>query len=237
MKKSNKKHQYLMGFILTVLTWIVYVQTTDTVGPVRTASADQVLKASAVKLPGEGLDLFAFSPDGKTLASTNANGQIVLWNVASGQARLTLPGQVENSVSRLVFSPDGNTLASVSDNSIRLWDAISGNVLLSLPGSVFVTDLAFSPNGRILATVGQDAHITLRNSQSGSIIQILTGDPRVLMPSNLARTVKLWLPAARMPGLNYGIAQQAWKRRVCLAWWVLLSPIWSIVRTERFWLL
>ena len=177
MKKSNKKHQYLMGFILTVLTWIVYVQTTDTVGPVRTASADQVLKASAVKLPGEGLDLFAFSPDGKTLASTNANGQIVLWNVASGQARLTLPGQVENSVSRLVFSPDGNTLASVSDNSIRLWDAISGNVLLSLPGSVFVTDLAFSPNGRILATVGQDAHITLRNSQSGSIIQILTGDP------------------------------------------------------------
>ena len=219
MKKSNIKHQYLMGFIFAILVWIAYAHTMGIAGPVRTASANQVLNAASMKLPSEGLDLVAFSSDGKTLASANSNGQIVLWDVASGQARLTLPSQIANPVSGIVFSPDGNTLASVSDNSILLWDAASGDELLAFPGSVPVTDLAFSPDGKTLAAVGQDGRITLWDSQAGSITQVLTGDPSgvnalafspdstILSTGGKNARIKLWdratgMEQASLPGVS-----------------------------------
>ncbi len=66
----------------------------------------------------------AFSPDGKTLASSAgyAESSIRLWEVASGKetARLQAHG---NWVSSLAFWPDGKALASASaDGTIRVWN-------------------------------------------------------------------------------------------------------------------
>ena len=238
MKMFNRKHQYLTGLVLTVLTWIAFVQTTDIAGPVRTASANQALMASSMEIPSEGLDLVAFSPDGNTLASADSDGQIMLWDVASGQARMTLPSQFASPVSGIVFSPDGNTLASVSDNSIRLWDVASGDIRLSLPGSALVTNLVFSPDGKTLAAVGQDARITLWDSQSGSITQVLTGhqsgvnaiafspDSKILAAGGQDAQIKLW-------DRETGLEQASLTRSRS----VPLSPIWYLVRTVRPWLL
>ena len=205
MKKPKINHRYLMGLVLTILAWIALVQTTDTLGPVvRTASADQLLNAPSLELARERLDSVTFSPDGNTLASADFDGQILLWDVAAGQERVRLPGQFANPVSGIIFSPDGNTLASVSDNSIRLWNATSGDVRLILPVNDLVTDLIFSPDGKILATVGLDARITLRNSQSGSPTQFLTGhqsvinaiafspDSKILVTSGQDAQTKIW---------------------------------------------
>ncbi len=53
----------------------------------------------------------AFSPDGKTLATTGNAGRLILWNVATG-LRL-LEWEVPNrSTFAVVFSPDGQTLAA-----------------------------------------------------------------------------------------------------------------------------
>jgi len=68
----------------------------------------------------------AFSPDGRTLASGNANGTVGIWNVADpahpDQVGQPLTGGTQ-AVYSVVFSPAGQTLASgSSDGAIRIWN-------------------------------------------------------------------------------------------------------------------
>jgi len=212
--KLKINYQYLTSRVLIILTLIAFVQTIGTSEPARAASANQAIKTSSIKLPGEGPNPVAFSPDGNTLASTDSDGQIMLWDVVSGQVRMTLPSQFANPVSDIIFSQDGNTLASVSDNSIRLWDVTSGDVRLTLPKSGVVTDLAFSPDGKSLAAVGQDARITLWDSQSGSISQVITDhqggvnaiafspDSTILAIGGQNAQINLWSKATGLKQLN-----------------------------------
>ncbi|MBK9262375.1 MAG: PD40 domain-containing protein [Polyangiaceae bacterium] len=68
----------------------------------------------------------AFSPDGKTIASTSADNTVRLWDVSTGTEMRKLEGHT-NTVSHLRFSPKGDELASYSwDGSTRLWDVATG---------------------------------------------------------------------------------------------------------------
>lgn len=204
MIKLKIKCQYLTGLILSILVLIAFVQTIGIAGPVITAIANQTLKTSSVGLPSDGLDLVALSPNGNTLASVDSDGQIMLWDIVSGQVRVTLPNQSKSLVSGIVFSPDNNTLASVSDNSIQLWDAASGDARLILPGNILVTDPMFSPDGKTLAAVAPDGNVSLWNLQSGSTTQILTGhqsgvnaiafspDSKILATGGQDAQIKIW---------------------------------------------
>ena len=67
----------------------------------------------------------AFSPDGKLLASAEANGTVRLWNIATRQPVGTpLPAGISSGrrVSGVAFSPDGTLLASAdADGTVRTW--------------------------------------------------------------------------------------------------------------------
>jgi WD40 repeat protein len=56
----------------------------------------------------------AFSPAGKTVASADRHGRIVLWDVAAGDKlrEWQLPGQVWD----IAFAPDGRHLAAANGN-------------------------------------------------------------------------------------------------------------------------
>jgi len=95
----------------------------------------------------------AFSPDGQLLASTAADMQILVWNVATGALKLRLPNQPAR-VTALAFSPDSATLAAGGgDKAVRLIDVASGQVRRKLEGHRdWVCTLAFTPDGKAIAS-------------------------------------------------------------------------------------
>jgi WD40 repeat protein len=109
----------------------------------------------------------AFSPDGKTLASGSLDGQIELWEVATGKLQATLKGH-EDDVQSVAFSPDGKTLASAShDGTVKLWDVASGKEQATLSGHHFwVWSVAFSPDGKTLASGSYDRTVKLWDVQA-----------------------------------------------------------------------
>jgi WD40 repeat protein len=71
---------------------------------------------------GDGPLQVAFSPDGKTLASGGAGGQVRLWDPITGAERAHLT--VSHSILRMAFGPDSNSLAVLTDDgSLHVWHA------------------------------------------------------------------------------------------------------------------
>jgi WD40-like Beta Propeller Repeat len=74
----------------------------------------------------------AFSPDGRTLATWDESGNVILWDVKEGLATETFEGHAGDAGSP-VFSPDGRTLYTAGgDSRVIIWDA-SGDRTLGRP--------------------------------------------------------------------------------------------------------
>ena len=64
----------------------------------------------------------AFSPNGRLLASADADGTVRLWNPATGQP-VGAPHHESAQVTGVAFSPNGKLLASAgADGTVRLWN-------------------------------------------------------------------------------------------------------------------
>lgn len=91
-----------------------------------------------------------FSPDGRMLASCGLFG-LKLWTVAGG----VLPRTIEPSarVSAVCFSPTGSLVAgSIVSGPVRVWEVSSSSMVSELNLNTWATDIAFSPDCRLLAT-------------------------------------------------------------------------------------
>ncbi len=160
----------------------------------------------------------AFSPDGKTLASGGAEQMLKLWDVASGRELRTLGrrGILDGTVA---FSPDGKILASGGIGpTLKLWDLTTGQEPRSLKGAAIprpqhlnrvsmtdaVSSLAYSPDGKILASGNLNDTIELWDAVTGQRLRALVGhthmvgsiafspDGKILASASNDASIRLW---------------------------------------------
>lgn len=115
-----------------------------------------------------------FAPDGKTLISAAADG-IIVWDLPKLTRRRTL-GPVNTTPVGLFLDPSGDLLGlrcrGVSYED-QFWDLKTGVMKASLGGHaigaypVQVWGLAFAPDGRTLASIGNDPQVKVWDTRTG----------------------------------------------------------------------
>jgi WD40 repeat protein len=101
-------------------------------------------------------ELVLFSPDGARLIALGSGDKVL--DAATGKELMALRPRTEQRADLAALSPDGRRLALVdSRNVIHLWDTVSGEEALALPGhTATVVGLAFSSDGKRLASADSD---------------------------------------------------------------------------------
>ena len=131
------------------------------------------------------LDL-ELSPDEQLIAFGGRHGPAEIWHAETGEYLYTLAGEPDTSIYRVAFHPDGSRIATVGDdNLIRIWDVSTGDVLQSFSGHgegfsggvLFsgVLDVAYSPDGRQLATAGADGIAKVWSAETNELLLTLEG--------------------------------------------------------------
>ena len=158
-------------------------------------------------------DFATFSPDGRTLAGSDAN-TVKLWDISTGENIATLEGHTGGfnmgRVQAVAFSSDGATLASGSrDRTVKLWDVATRENIATLSGhGTTVESVAFSSDGATLASGSRDRTVKLWDVATGENIATLrhsaevmsvafSPDGTTLASSDAGSTVRLWDVAKR----------------------------------------
>ncbi|BAJ26649.1 MULTISPECIES: helix-turn-helix domain-containing protein [Kitasatospora] len=157
------------------LLWSVEAHRTADAGvpELRRAADDAVLSTQAQYLTGRipgfrwGVNGLALSPDGRLVATGDAQGRVSLWDARTTAPVAELQGEVRHPVQDVEFSPDGTvlavTLTNDKDRHVLLWRVADRAPLPSpvMPPSITgkptsAKRLAFSADGALLAAGSGD---------------------------------------------------------------------------------
>ncbi len=116
----------------------------------------------------------AFSPDGKLLAAGNR-----IWDFTAGKELSANDKAHRGTVEEVVTGPNNLVVTVGSDNTIRIWQAITGQQQHCLVHGGWVRDIALSPDGSRLVSNSLDNTVCLWDVGTGRKIYRLPGHGRL----------------------------------------------------------
>jgi cytochrome c peroxidase len=117
------------------------------------------------------------APDGRFAATTSWDGELKLWDAATGKEHKTLHAAGRSAVNDIYFSPDGKSIAAgLGDKTVRVWNVLSGEETASWRAhKAEVLSVAYSPDGTYLLSGGRDNVIIKRAVPSGKLQGVWRG--------------------------------------------------------------
>ncbi|MEM7063688.1 MAG: hypothetical protein AAF572_11055 [Cyanobacteria bacterium P01_B01_bin.77] len=153
---------------------------------------------------GVSVDKVQLSPQGRIIATLESDGVARLWNFNGEQLGEGLGGYKEG-INEFIFNPNNEFLIAFlgSEGLVRLWDSENSKVITLPEHKGGVSQMSFSPDGRLVATGGEEGIVHLwdvdgnnlgtQKGHEGSVTQIsFSPDGMTISSGRTDGTVSLW---------------------------------------------
>ncbi len=163
---------------------------------------------------------------GPFLSGTPLPGDLPVISAANVGQMTQLARWGKGAINQIVRAPDGSLLAVASSLGIYLYDAATLEEIRFMDANASVSSVAFSANGKTLASGSYDNAVRLWRVSDGALLRTLEGhtdkvisvvfspDGRTLASTSLDQTIRLWQVSDgkllhTLKGLTYGVLSAA----------------------------